>query len=68
MTTLSIPVDEEMSTRIQSLIKQGYIGSVSEFGRMSMKKRLDEIAVEMVLAARDEPSLSGDLDELAEKI
>ncbi len=68
MTTFSIPVDDNVAKKIKHLVAQGVFPNIAEFGRQSMKKYLEELAVEAILKAESEPSLSGDLDDLLEKI
>ncbi len=68
MATLSIPVDEETLRKIQALIAQGLAKNITDIGRTAINKYLDDLAVEQVLKAQKEPSLSGELDELATKL
>lgn len=68
MTTLSIPVDDEMARQIKALIAQGVAKNITDIGRTAIKKYLEDLALEQVLKAQQEPSLSGDLDDLADKL
>ena len=68
MTTFSIPVDDDIAKKVKHLVARGVFPNVAEFGRRSMQKYLEELAVEAILKAEAEPSLSGNLDDLLEKI
>ena len=68
MTTFSIPVDDDVAKKIKHLVAQGVFPNIAEFGRQSMQKHLEEIAVESIIKASAEPSLAGDLDDLLTKI
>lgn len=68
MTTLSIPVDDDMARQIKALVMQGAAKNITDVGRTAIKKYLEDLAVQQVLKAQQEPSLSGDLDDLASKL
>lgn len=68
MATFSIPVDDATAKKIKHFIALGVSPNIAEFGRKSMQKYLDELAVQSILNASGEPSLDGDLDDLLEKI
>lgn len=68
MTTLSIPVDDDMARQIKALIAQGVAKNITDIGRTAIKKYLEDLAVQQVLQAQKEPSLNGDLDDLAKKL
>ncbi len=68
MTTYSIPVNDNINEKVQTAIHQGFASSIADFGRKAMEKYLEDLAVKMVLDASEEPSLSGDLDDLAKKL
>ncbi len=68
MPTLSIPVDDSVREQIEQFIAQGEFPSISAFGNRAFKKFLDELVVQQILESQEEPTLYGDLDELAEKI
>jgi len=65
MTTLSIPVDDDMARQIKALVAQGAAKNIADIGRTAIKKYLEDLAVQQVLQAQKEPSLNGDLDDLA---
>lgn len=68
MTTLSILVDDDTARQIKALIAQGSAKNITDIGRQAIKKYLEDLALQQVLAAQKEPSLSGDLDDLASKL
>ncbi|MBI5411823.1 ribbon-helix-helix protein, CopG family [Candidatus Peregrinibacteria bacterium] len=68
MSTLSIPVPSETLKAIESLVKQGAVSSKADAVRQALQKYLEDKAVEAVLRASKEPSLKGDLDQLAKKL
>ncbi len=68
MSTLSVPLNDDLRAKIKVLVKQGYAPNEAEVARQAIKNYLDEKAVEIVLKAQKEPSLEGDLDELADKL
>ena len=69
MTTLSVPLTEDLPlSEIKKAVQQGFGANAADFARRAMKKYLEDLAVQEVLIAEKEPSLSGDLDELALKL
>ena len=68
MTTLSVPLSGDMLRGIENLIKQGVASNKADLVRKAIDKYLEDQAVEAVLKAMKEPSLEGDIDELADKI
>lgn len=68
MSTISVPLPDFMLQGILDLVKKGIIPNKSEGIRQAVKMYLEEQAVKDVLKAKNEPSLSGDLDELAAKL
>lgn len=68
MTTLSVPLTEDLLKGVNHLVKQGVASNKAEVVRQALKKYLEEQAVEAVLKATNEPSLKGDLDSLAKKL
>ena len=68
MTTLSVPLTEDLLKGVNHLVKQGVASNKAEVVRQALKKYLEEQAVEAVLKATNEPSLKGDLDLLAKKL
>lgn len=68
MSTLSVPLSEEMQKGIDSLVKRGVAANKAEAVRQAIKMYLEAQAVEDVLKALNEPDLEGNLDELAKKL
>lgn len=68
MTTVSVPLPDDLLQGIKQLVQLGNASNNADAIRKAIKKYLDDQAVEMVLAAQKEPSLSGDLDELATQL
>ena len=68
MSTLSVPLSKEMLEGINALVKQGIASNKAEAVRQAIKMYLEEQAVQAVLKAEKEPSLKGDLDDLAKKL
>jgi len=68
MTTVSVPLSAELMEMIDNLISQGIASNKAELIRMAIKQYAEDQAVQAVLTARKEPSLEGDLNELAKKI
>ena len=68
MTVLSIPVSDEIKKKMELIVLSGDASNLSDVARKALTKYLNDIAVENVLKAQKEPSLIGDLDDLAKKI
>lgn len=68
MSTLSIPFPDDMVNGIKVLVKQGVAPTISGVVRKAVQQYLDEQAVKTVLNANKEPSLKGNLDDLAKKL
>jgi Arc/MetJ-type ribon-helix-helix transcriptional regulator len=68
MSTLSIPIAEDLLRQIEELIKRGLFKNKAEVVRKALEKYLEDFTVQEVLDAAKEPHLSGNLDELAKKI
>lgn len=68
MSTLSVPINDDLREKMEFLVAQGLASNLAEIARTSLKKYLDEMAVKMVLEAKQQPSLSGDLDTLAKQL
>jgi len=65
MTTVSVPVNDEIHQKIKQLIALGVEPNYATFMRKAAQRYAEDLAVEMVLKAQSEPTLSGDLDDLA---
>lgn len=68
MTTVSVPLPDEMLRAIDMLIRQGVASNKADAIRKAIQKYLEDQAVEAVLRAEKEPTLYGDLDELAKQL
>lgn len=68
MSTVSVPLTDDMVKGIKILVKQGIAPTVSEAIRQAVRSYLEKQAVESVLRAAEEPSLRGNLDDLAKKV
>lgn len=68
MSILSVPLPADMLQAIEQLIKQGFVSNKAELARKAIKQYLEDQAVQIVLRASQEPSLKGDLDDLAKKL
>jgi predicted transcriptional regulator len=64
MTTLSVPLTPELSRYIEEATKSTGL-TKSDIMRQALTLYAEEQAVRKILLARAEPSLEGDLDELA---
>jgi Arc/MetJ-type ribon-helix-helix transcriptional regulator len=68
MTTVSVPLNEEMHRLLTWLIDNGIASNKADAFRKALKKYAEDEAVEAVLRASKEPRLSGNLQELADQI
>ena len=68
MTTISVPLSAELLTSLENLIRQGCGRNKADVMRRALEKYVEDEAVEAVLRASREPSLSGNLDDLIAKI
>ncbi len=68
MTTLSVPLTDDMRAHIKLLVTQGVAPSDAALAREAIQKYLEDQAVQAVLQAQKEPSLKGDLDALASRL
>ncbi len=67
MATVSIILTEDLLKKIQELINLGVADNKSAVIRKAVDKYVEDQVVESILRAAKEPSLQGDLDELAER-
>ncbi|MDO8649456.1 MAG: ribbon-helix-helix domain-containing protein [Candidatus Peregrinibacteria bacterium] len=68
MTTISVPLSADLLKALENLILQGKASNKADAVRKALKSYIEQQAVEDVLRAMNEPSLEGDLDELARKL
>lgn len=67
MTTISVPITANLEEGLNNLILNGKGSNKAELVRRAISKMIEDEAVETVLKAMEEPTLRGDLRELAEK-
>lgn len=67
MSTLSIPVSPHMLLAIEDLVRDGRASNKADLVRKAIENYLKEEAIRAILQAEKEPTLEGDLDELAKK-
>ena len=67
MTTISVPLNDDLLKAIQPLIDQGIAANKADAIRKALKKYVEDKEVEEILQASREPSLDGDVDELIRK-
>lgn len=67
MTTISVPITAHIEESINSLIESGYGSNKADVVRKAIIRLAEEEAVSAVLRAQQEPTIHGDLKELAEK-
>jgi Arc/MetJ-type ribon-helix-helix transcriptional regulator len=67
MTTISVPINDDLLQAIQHLIDQGIAANKADAVRKALKKYIEDKEVEEILQASKEPSLEGGLDELLKK-
>ena len=68
MSTLSVPLNPEMTKAVEKLVNDGIASNKADAVRKALDMYIEDQAVQAVLNAEKEPSLEGDLDELAEKL
>ncbi|OHA18009.1 MAG: hypothetical protein A2836_01785 [Candidatus Taylorbacteria bacterium RIFCSPHIGHO2_01_FULL_45_63] len=68
MSTLSIPVPPHLEEFIKQQIKQGKSSNKAAVVRRALQLLSEEEAVNTVLKAQKEPTLRGNLRELAKKL
>ena len=68
MSTLSVPLNEELEKIVNSFVQSGFAPNKAEVVRKALKRLAEEEAVRAVLESENEPTLSGDIRELLKKI
>ena len=68
MATLSIPITQDLESFIEQEIRVGRAETKAAVVRKALRLLREEEAIQAVLRAEQEPTLSGDLDELARRI
>ena len=69
MSTISVPLNAELTNWLEQMVKQGYADNKASLVRKAIKRLAEEEAIAVVLRAeqelRDGKILRGDLDKLA---
>lgn len=69
MSTISVPLNAELTNWLEQMVKQGYADNKASLVRKAIRRMAEEEAIAVVLRAeqefRDGKVLRGDLDELA---
>lgn len=68
MSTLSVPLPPNLEAFINNQVKSGYAANKADVVRRALIRFSEDEAVEAILRASQEPTLKGDLRELAKKI
>jgi Arc/MetJ-type ribon-helix-helix transcriptional regulator len=68
MSTLSVPLNAELEKHVENLVKSGYGSNKADVVRKALQTAIEEQAIQAVLKASAEPTLSGNLRDLANKI
>lgn len=68
MTTISVPLPADLEKSLNHLVKSGYGSNKADVVRRAIVNLVEQEAVETVLRAEREQSLSGDLKTLAKKL
>ena len=68
MTTISVPISPKLEESINNLIESGYGSNKADVVRRAITRLVEEEAVQTILRAMEEPTLRGDLKELAKKL
>lgn len=67
MTTISVPIPANLEEGLNNLILNGRGSNKAELVRCAISKMIEDEAIQTVLRAMEEPTLRGDLKELAKK-
>lgn len=67
MSLLSVPLTPKLEKMIDDMIEDGVAPNKAELARRAIEKFAEDQAIQAVLEAEKEPTLSGDLRELAKK-
>ncbi len=67
MSILSVPLTPKLEDMINKLVNDGVAPNKAELARLAIEKLAEQKAIEDVLMAQKQPSLKGNLRELAKK-
>lgn len=68
MTTISVPIPPHMEAFIEKHIDEGYATNKADVVRKALTLLAEQRAISDILEAEKEPTLKGDLRELAKKL
>jgi len=68
MNNLSVPLNQNLQNKLEELIESGVAPNKAAVMRKALERLAEERAVQQVLEAETEPTLSGDLDNLADQL
>ena len=68
MSTLSVPLTDRQRYNIKRMVQKGVASNESAFARQAIDRYLEELAIQAVLQAQQEPSLRGNIDQLAKAL
>lgn len=68
MTTISVPLSADLIKILDELVRNGTATNKADAMRKALQKFSEDQAVERVLRAQQEPTLYGDLEELAKNL
>ncbi len=68
MTTLSIPLNQELVAFVESQVKSGKAENKAAVVRKALRLLAEEEAVQAILKAAREPTLKGNFRELIKKV
>ncbi len=68
MTTISVPLSADLINILDELVRSGAASNKADAMRKALQKFSEDQAVERVLRAQQEPTLYGDLEELAKNL
>ncbi len=67
MSTISVPLSADLEKTLNYLVESGYGSNKADVVRRAIKIVHEEEVIQKILKAQKEPSLKGDLRELAKK-
>jgi len=68
MSTLSVPLTPDLEEFINNMVKSGRAANKADVVRRALREMEENAVIEKILKAQREPSLRGDLRELATQI
>ncbi|MEX2029335.1 MAG: hypothetical protein WD963_02530 [Candidatus Paceibacterota bacterium] len=68
MTTISVPISGKLEKFIEDMVKRGDAANKADVVRRALREYEENLIVERILKAQNEPTLKGDLRDLMKKI